>query len=69
MGYFTFGQVTGEDFDRFQYIFAMDNANLDDLQEMAPKGCKAKIELLGKYDPEGKTLIRDPYYASALLTG
>lgn len=55
-------QVTGEDFDRFQYIFAMDNANLDDLQEMAPKGCKAKIELLGKYDPEGKTLIRDPYY-------
>ncbi|KAH7970506.1 hypothetical protein HPB49_008297 [Dermacentor silvarum] len=48
---------------RFQYIFGMDEANISDLRELAPKGSKARIELLGKYDPQGKTIIRDPYYA------
>uniref|UniRef100_A0A4D5RN12 Low molecular weight phosphotyrosine protein phosphatase n=1 Tax=Ixodes scapularis TaxID=6945 RepID=A0A4D5RN12_IXOSC len=57
-------QVTLDDFRDFDYIFAMDNANLNDLKDLAPKGSKAKVVLLGKYDPEGQTIIRDPYYDS-----
>ncbi|XP_075528881.1 low molecular weight phosphotyrosine protein phosphatase-like [Dermacentor variabilis] len=56
--------VTTEDFSRFEYIFGMDEANISDLRKLAPKGSKAQIELLGKYDPQGKTIIRDPYYDS-----
>ncbi|EEC01491.1 protein-tyrosine-phosphatase, putative, partial [Ixodes scapularis] len=56
--------VTLDDFRDFDYIFAMDNANLNDLKDLAPKGSKAKVVLLGKYDPEGQTIIRDPYYVS-----
>ncbi|KAM7283159.1 low molecular weight phosphotyrosine protein phosphatase isoform X2 [Ixodes scapularis] len=54
-------QVTLDDFRDFQYIFAMDNANMNDLTDMAPESSKAKIELLGKYDPEGQATIHDPY--------
>ncbi|CAN8023865.1 unnamed protein product, partial [Ixodes persulcatus] len=54
-------QVTLDDFRDFQYIFAMDNANMNDLTDMAPESSKAKVELLGKYDPEGQATIRDPY--------
>ncbi|KAG0424307.1 hypothetical protein HPB47_028465 [Ixodes persulcatus] len=57
-------KVTLDDFRDFDYIFAMDNANLNDLKDLAPKGSKAKVVLLGKYDPEGQTIIRDPYYDS-----
>lgn len=28
------------------------------------KNCKAKIELLGSYDPQKQLIIKDPYYAS-----
>ncbi|KAM7286562.1 low molecular weight phosphotyrosine protein phosphatase-like [Ixodes scapularis] len=54
-------QVTLDDFRDFQYIFAMDNANMNYLTCLAPKSSKAKVELLGKYDPEGQKTIRDPY--------
>ncbi|CAN8027779.1 unnamed protein product [Ixodes persulcatus] len=54
-------QVTLDDFRDFDYIFAMDNANLNDLKDLAPKGSKAEVELLGEYDFEGQTTIRDPY--------
>lgn len=37
------------------------------------KNCKAKIELLGSYDPQKQMIIEDPYYvstpASVLLLG
>uniref|UniRef100_A0A023GHN6 Low molecular weight phosphotyrosine protein phosphatase n=1 Tax=Amblyomma triste TaxID=251400 RepID=A0A023GHN6_AMBTT len=54
--------VTTDDFTTFQYIFGMDEANISDLHNLKPKKSTAQIELLGKYDPEGKTIIRDPYY-------
>ncbi|CAN8025098.1 unnamed protein product, partial [Ixodes persulcatus] len=54
-------QVTLDDFRDFQYIFAMDNDIMTDLTDMAPESSKAKVELLGKYDPEGQATIRDPY--------
>ena len=42
----------------------MDNDNISELEREKPKGSKAKVELLGKYDPKGETIIRDPYYVS-----
>ncbi|KAF8773827.1 Low molecular weight phosphotyrosine protein like [Argiope bruennichi] len=33
-----------------------------DIKRQAPKNCKAKILLLGDYDPEGPCIIEDPYY-------
>jgi low molecular weight phosphotyrosine protein phosphatase len=44
----------------------MDDSNMDDIKDMAPKDFKGKIELLGDYDPEGKKIIRDPYYVSSV---
>ncbi|XP_056150715.1 low molecular weight phosphotyrosine protein phosphatase isoform X1 [Lampris incognitus] len=57
-------QVTKEDFMGFGYILCMDESNLRDLQRKANsvKNCKAKIELLGSYDPQKELIIKDPYY-------
>ncbi|XP_011300606.1 low molecular weight phosphotyrosine protein phosphatase-like isoform X3 [Fopius arisanus] len=56
--------ITEDDFNKFDWIFGMDRQNITALEEMQPVGSKAKIELLGYYDPKGETLIRDPYYDS-----
>lgn len=42
----------------------MDNSNILDLKERAPKNATAKILLLGDFDPNGERIIRDPYYVS-----
>lgn len=55
------------DFSQFDYIFGMDDENIDDLTSMAPADSKAKVELLGSYDPQGERIIRDPYYVSCFL--
>lgn len=57
-------QVYDDDFFTFQYIFGMDENNIQDLKRAAPRGAPAKILLLGDYDPEGESIIRDPYYDS-----
>ncbi|KAJ8274742.1 hypothetical protein COCON_G00093670 [Conger conger] len=59
-------KVTKEDFLSFDYILCMDESNLRDLNKKANsvKNCKAKIELLGKYDPQEQLIIQDPYYGS-----
>ncbi|XP_066569672.1 low molecular weight phosphotyrosine protein phosphatase isoform X3 [Amia ocellicauda] len=59
-------QVTKEDFATFDHILCMDESNLRDLNRKANqvKNCKAKIELLGTYDPEKQLIIKDPYYGS-----
>ena len=46
-------QITKEDFATFDYILCMDESNLRDLNRKSNqvKNCKAKIELLGSYDP------------------
>ncbi|XP_077526476.1 low molecular weight phosphotyrosine protein phosphatase 1-like [Haemaphysalis longicornis] len=56
--------VRSSDFRHFQYIFGMDEANMRDLRALAPSDSTAQIEMLGSYDPEGKSVIQDPYYAS-----
>ncbi|XP_030260753.1 low molecular weight phosphotyrosine protein phosphatase isoform X2 [Sparus aurata] len=59
-------QVTKEDFKSFEYILCMDESNLSELNRKAKsvKDYKAKIELLGSYDPQNQRIIKDPYYGS-----
>lgn len=40
----------------------MDDENIYELNKLKPKTCRAKVELLGSYDPNGEAIIRDPYY-------
>jgi len=55
--------VVARDFDDFDLIIAMDNANLDDLQSMAPKGSRADIRLLLDFAPDQPLReVPDPYY-------
>ncbi|XP_017754759.1 PREDICTED: low molecular weight phosphotyrosine protein phosphatase-like isoform X2 [Eufriesea mexicana] len=55
-------QIDQQDFYKYDYIFGMDNENIKSLNRLKPNDCKAKIELLGKYDPQQEIIIRDPYY-------
>ena len=56
-------QVRPEDFRRFNYIVAMDSANLNDLWAMRPADGKAKVALLLDHveGREGEA-VADPYY-------
>ncbi|KAK2160678.1 hypothetical protein LSH36_128g05018 [Paralvinella palmiformis] len=55
-------QITKEDYTKFDIIFGMDDENIGDLKEMAPKNSTAQLKLLGEYDPEHIRIIEDPYY-------
>lgn len=63
---FLFIQITQDDFDKFDWIFGMDNDNIQDLNGLKPTESRAKVELLGSYDPSGEVIIRDPYYVCRL---
>lgn len=56
-------QIGDEDFFHFDYIFGMDNHNIEDLQAIAPKSTEEKIHLLGNYSSYDK-IIFDPYFVS-----
>jgi len=58
----TVRKIQKEDFRKFNYIFGMDHENIRKLNQLAPSDSISKIDLLGKYDPLGETIIRDPYY-------
>jgi low molecular weight phosphotyrosine protein phosphatase len=65
-------QVHASDFTKFEYVFAMDRSNLDDLlrlraKEAKKKGVKedelAKVTLFGEWSGgKKKEEIEDPYY-------
>lgn len=58
-------QVEGDDFERFDLIVAMDQANLRDLRRLAPRTAHHKLRLLREFDPAhgGAELdVPDPYY-------
>ncbi|XP_023602849.1 low molecular weight phosphotyrosine protein phosphatase isoform X2 [Myotis myotis] len=59
-------QVTKEDFVTFDYMLCMDESNLRDLTRKSHQvnNSKAKIELLGSYDPQKQLIIEDPYYGN-----
>lgn len=55
--------VQPEDFDEFDFILAMDRANLQTLQAMAPAHCRARLALLLEFAPQtGASEVPDPYY-------
>lgn len=59
-------QVTPADFERFDYLLAMDCSNQQALKTLAPdEGARKKVHLLRSFDPasEGWELeVPDPYY-------
>lgn len=58
-------KVVLEDFERFDYVIAMDRSNRSDLHQLAPNDeAKRKIELLRNYDAESPrdAEVPDPYY-------
>lgn len=55
--------VTAEDFERFHYILAMDQYNLDSLLDRAQPGLEDKAQLYLSYAPHlGIDEVPDPYY-------
>lgn len=56
-------QITKADYNHYDYIFGMDESNMKDLKQKAPKNCRAKLLLLGDFGlPPADRIIRDPYY-------
>lgn len=58
-------QVTISDFDRFDYLVAMDQDNMDGLLDLArDERDRAKIVLFRSFDPESgaEASVPDPYY-------
>jgi protein-tyrosine phosphatase len=59
-------QVSRADFERFDFILAMDDDNLAGLQRIRPAGSRAKVGLLMAYAPgAGSREVPDPYYGGA----
>jgi len=58
-------RITGHDFVRSDYIFAMDNKNMQDLMDICPAEHQYKISLLLSH-LSGHALdeVPDPYYGS-----
>ena len=56
-------QVNAADFERFDYLLAMDGSNLTNLERRAPPSARAKLALLRSFDqsaPYGAE-VPDPY--------
>ena len=59
-------QVEKADFDRFDFILAMDEDNLMNLERLRPEGTRAKVALLMSYAPDtGSRVVPDPYDGGA----
>jgi len=58
-------QVEAQDFDRFDYLVAMDRSNLETLSRLAPsEDARAKVVLFRSFDPSAPrdAEVPDPYY-------
>ena len=61
-------RVSVEDFNEFDYIFAMDRSNLRDLRYLESEGDGgALLTLFRKFDPhqDGDLDVPDPYYGGS----
>ncbi|KAK7739794.1 Low molecular weight phosphotyrosine protein phosphatase [Diatrype stigma] len=61
-------QICQGDFDTFDYIFAMDTSNLDNLRRYQARwkatDAKAQVKLFGEYSGTRKSeVVQDPYYS------
>lgn len=55
-------QLEAVDFDRFDYLLAMDDDNLASLEAMRPVDCTAHIGLLLDFAGQPGRAVPDPYY-------
>lgn len=59
-------QVSGQDFNTYHYVLAMDRQNLKDLQAMKPAGYSGHLELFLKFAKSWDVdEVPDPYYGGA----
>ncbi|MEM1111071.1 MAG: low molecular weight protein-tyrosine-phosphatase [Pseudomonadota bacterium] len=59
-------QIDAQDFERFDYLLAMDQDNLDDLRKLSPSGFRGHLGLFLDY-ASGSTEreVPDPYYGGS----
>jgi protein-tyrosine phosphatase len=63
LGHLRARQVQPEDFKRFDYVLAMDRANLAELESRRPQGGAAQLALFMEFAPDAEyTEVPDPYY-------
>ena len=55
-------QLEALDFERFDYLLAMDHHNLDDLLAMRPRECDAHVGLFLDFAGRQGAAVPDPYY-------
>lgn len=60
-------QFRGPDWERFDYVLAMDRSNYEDLKESAVASHAEKLFLLRDFDPASprRASVPDPYYGGA----
>jgi len=58
-------QMSARDFDTFDYIVAMDRANLAALSASCPPALESKLVLFLSYTPSSEDSVPDPYYSGA----
>ena len=58
-------KVEVEDFERFDFIFAMDHENLRNLQSICPNDYQSKIALFLKFSDLNEDEVPDPYYGGS----
>ena len=58
-------RVTDDDFERFDYIIAMDEDNQMRLQDQAPDEHRSKVQLFLSFASVSETEVPDPYYGGA----
>lgn len=58
-------QVEPGDFERFDYILAMDHQNLRDLKAMCPVDYEGMLELFLQFSEADVQEVPDPYYGGA----
>jgi protein-tyrosine phosphatase len=55
--------IRDEDFNRFDYVLAMDRANLAELERRRPPDARARLALFLEFAPDaGVAEVPDPYY-------
>lgn len=58
-------RVSDEDFERFDYIIAMDEDNVAHLKDEAPAQYHSKVRLFLEFSSSGQREVPDPYYGGA----
>ncbi|VWD28691.1 phosphotyrosine protein phosphatase [Burkholderia lata] len=59
-------QVSAADFERFDLLLAMDDANLAELHRRCPPQHRDKVRLLMEFAPDStETEVADPYFGGA----